>query len=158
LATLTAELSGQACADAAVTHGKAAQGIADALVALREAQAAETSVRAAIEAAGYRCSLPAMEEPAIEFLDTQSTASRYLRQCSDYAADTQDAASGALDKPAVVLMLAGTAHGQPGDVVSLPGRLARQLQRAGHAEPSRDKPRKAPSRAAAQPAAWGLEA
>jgi len=149
LATLAAELSGQACADAAVTHAKAAQGIADALVALSKAQENETTVRAAIEAAGYRCSLPAMAEPAIEFLNAQSQSSRYRKTCQDYATDTLDAASGALDKPAVVLMLAGTLHGQPGDVVKLDGREARQLVRLGRCEYTTAKPGKAPR---AQPA------
>lgn len=155
---LVDELSAQACADAAVTHAKAAQGIADALVTLSKAQANEAAVRASIETAGYDCGLPALVTPAIDFHDEQSQLSRYMRECQSYATDTQDAASGALDKPATVRLLTPGQHGEHNDVLTLPGRLARMLQRMGHAEASSDKPRKAPSRAAAQPAAWGLEA
>jgi chromosome segregation ATPase len=79
VAALSAELSAAVCAEAQPTHTKAAQGVVDALEGLRAALAAEAAVRGSIEAAGYRCSLEAVAEPELSFADTQSAASRLLR-------------------------------------------------------------------------------
>ena len=46
--------------------------VADALVSLRAALAAEAAVRAGIEAAGYQCSLEAVAEPELSFADSET--------------------------------------------------------------------------------------
>ena len=66
IAKLRDELSATVCNDAQQAHATAAQGIADCLIALGHAQAQEASTRAAIEAAGFRCLLPALQEPSID--------------------------------------------------------------------------------------------
>lgn len=76
VAALVAELSAGVCAEAQPAHAKAVQGVADALVSLRAALAAESAVRAGIEAAGYQCSLEAVAEPELSFADSESAASR----------------------------------------------------------------------------------
>lgn len=115
-------------------HGKAAQGIADALLALKAAMAAEAAIRDEVQAAGYRVTLPAMMLHDFDFAEQNCSAGGYLRQCSEYAQDTADRLSGALDKPAVVRLLVTTKHGNVGDKVELPGREARALVRSGAAE------------------------
>lgn len=146
IATLTAELSAQVCTDAAPSHGKAAHAIAAALEELRGALKAEADLRAGIEALGYRCNLQAHQSPAFDFEDSHSVVQRFMRDCAHYSADAIDATSGALDKESTVRLLTRGQNGAAGDVVRLPGRVARVLLRAGHAEYSSAKPSLAPTR------------
>ena len=157
IAKIRDELSATVCNDAQQAHATAAQGIADCLIALGHAQAQEASTRAAIEAAGFRCLLPALQEPSIDFEDSQSVANRYLRDCQHYAKDVQDGSSGALGRPQTVHLLRDTEHGAPGDVVNLAGRTARQLIRAGACEATADKPRKVARLVATVEHAFGLD-
>jgi hypothetical protein len=101
---------------------------------------------------GYRCTLPAMACPALELADTQSLVRQFQSYCEQYAADVNDKTSGLLDKPAAVRLLVENEHGLPGDVVSVPGLVARMLQRMGWGEPSKAKPHRVPRRAA-----WDVE-
>ena len=98
-----------------------------------------------------------MAEPSIDFLDSQSVANRYLKSCQHYATDVQDGSSGALDKAATVHLLRDTEHGSPGDVVTMPGRVARGLIRAGACEATAEKPRKVARLMAKFEHAFGLD-
>jgi hypothetical protein len=144
VATIRDNLSAAACTDAQQAHAQAAQRIVEAIEVLSGALAAEAAQRDAIEAAGYRCTLPAMACPALELADSQSLARQFQGYCEQYAADVTDKASGLLDKPAAIRLLVGNEHGLPGDVVSVPGLVARMLQRMGWGEPSKAKPHRVP--------------
>src|ERR1035437_375641 len=64
-------------ADAKAGHIKAVQGIKTALTGLRDAMGAEQALRAGIDAAGYRCTIEALENPELAFSDPNSTAARF---------------------------------------------------------------------------------
>ena len=139
------ELSIAVCNDAEQPHAKATQAIADAIEQLGQALAAEVAHRGAIEAAGYRCTLPAMACPDhLELHDAQSLARQFQRECANYATDISDRAAGRLDKPTTVKLLTKTEHREPGDVVTVPGIVARMLHRLSRVEQTTAKPHRVP--------------
>ena len=140
VAALVAELSAAVCAEAQPGHAKAVQGVADALVSLRAALAAEAAVRAGIEAAGYQCSLEAVAEPELSFADTESAASRLLRDVTRRLAVERLRAGGPVN---VRLLVDGTGFGDLGDVVRLAGADAAHVVALGYGEPTQAKPSKA---------------
>ena len=141
VAALVAELSAAVCAEAQPGHAKAVQGVADALVSLRAALAAEAAVRAGIEAAGYQCSLEAVAEPELSFADTESAASRLLRDVTRRLAVERLRAGGPVN---IRLLVDGTGFGDLGDVVRLAGADAAHVVALGYGEPTQAKPSKAP--------------
>ena len=141
VATVQSELSAAANAEAQPTHTKAVQGVADALVVLRGALAAEAAVRAGIEAAGYQCSLEAVAEPELSFADTESAASRLLRDVTRRLEVERLRAGGPVN---VRLLVDGTGFGDLGDVVKIDGPDAAHVVGLGHGEPTTAKPGKLP--------------
>ena len=141
VATVQSELSAAANAEAQPTHTKAVQGVADALESLRAALAAEAAVRGSIEAAGYRCSLEAVAEPELSFADTQSAASRLLRDVTRRVEAQRLRAGGPVN---VRLLVDGTGFGDGGDVVKLAGPDAAHVVGLGHGEQTQAKPSKTP--------------
>lgn len=117
-------------------HTKAAQGIRTALAGLRDAMQAEQSLRAEIEAAGYRCSLEPLTRPDLSFDDSQATISRFARDVDAFLMVNELAAVKSVN----VRLLWGTGGDMPGDVLALTGAEAAALVKAGHAEQTRDKP------------------
>lgn len=141
VAALVAELSAAVCAEAQPAHAKAVQGVADALVSLRAALAAEAAVRAGIEAAGYQCSLEAVAEPELSFADSESAASRLMRDVTRRL-EAERLRTGAPVN--VRLLVDGTGFGDLGDVVKIDGPDAAHVVALGHGEPTTAKPGKLP--------------
>lgn len=141
VAALVAELSAAVCAEAQPGHAKAVQGVADALVSLRAALAAEAAVRGSIEAAGYQCSLEAVAEPELNFADTESAASRLMRDVTRLEVVERLRAGGPVN---VRLLVEGTGFGDLGDVVKIDGPDAAHVVALGHGEPTTAKPGKLP--------------
>lgn len=141
VATLVAELSAAVCAEAQPGHAKAVQGVADALASLRAALAAEAAVRAGIEAAGYRCGLVGVAEPELNFTDSESAASRLLRDVTRRLEVERLCAGGPVN---VRLLVDGTGFGDLGDVVKIDGPDAAHVVALGHGEPTTAKPGKLP--------------
>ena len=146
VATLVAELSAAVCTEAQPGHAKAVQGVADALVSLRAALAAEAAVRGSIEAAGYQCSLEAVAEPELNFADSESAASRLLRDVTRRLEVQRLRTAGPVN---IRLLVDGTGFGDGGDVVRLAGADAAHVVAMGHGEPTQAKPSKAPRPVAA---------
>ena len=141
VAALSAELSAAVCAEAQPTHTKAAQGVVDALEGLRAALAAEAAVRGSIEAAGYRCSLEAVAEPELSFADTQSAASRLLRDVTRRLEVQRLRTAGPVNAR---LLVDVAGMGSAGDVVRTDGATAAHLLALGQGEATQAKPSKAP--------------
>ena len=141
VATVQSELSAAANAEAQPTHTKAVQGVADALVSLRAALAAEAAVRAGIEAAGYQCSLEAVAEPELNFADTESAASRLLRDVTRRLEVERLRTGGPVN---IRLLVDGTGFGDLGDVVKIDGPDAAHVVALGHGEPTTAKAGKLP--------------
>lgn len=141
VAALVAELSAAVCAEAQPGHAKAVQGVADALVSLRAALAAEAAVRGSIDAAGYQCSLEAVAEPELNFADTESAASRLLRDVGRRLEVERLRAGGPVN---IRLLVDGTGFGDLGDVVKIDGPDAAHVVALGHGEPTTAKPGKLP--------------
>lgn len=141
VSALVAELSAAVCAEAQPGHAKAVQGVADALTSLRTALAAEAAVRAGIEAAGYQCSLEAVAEPELNFADSESAASRLMRDVTRLQAAERLRAGGPVN---VRLLVDGTGFGDLGDVVKIDGPDAAHVVALGHGEPTTAKPGKLP--------------
>ena len=141
VAALVAELSAAVSVQAQPAHTKAVQGVADALVSLRAALAAEAAVRAGIEAAGYQCSLEAVAEPELNFADTESAASRLLRDVTRLQAAERLRTGGPVN---VRLLVDGTGFGDLGDVVKIDGPDAAHVVGLGHGEPTTAKVGKLP--------------
>lgn len=141
MAALVAELSAGVCAEAQPAHAKAVQGVADALVSLRAALAAEAAVRAGIEAAGYQCSLEAVAEPELSFADSESAASRLMRDVTRRLEVERLRTGGPVN---VRLLVDGTGFGDLGDVVKIDGPDAAHVVALGHGEPTTAKPGKLP--------------
>lgn len=141
VATLVAELSAAVCAEAQPGHAKAVQGVADALASLRAALAAEAAVRAGIEAAGYRCGLVGVAEPELNFTDSESAASRLLRDVTRRLEVERLRTGGPVN---VRLLVEGTGFGDLGDVVKIDGPDAAHVVALGHGEPTTAKPGKLP--------------
>jgi len=141
VATVQSELSAAVNAQAQPAHAKAVQGVADALVSLRAALAAEAAVRAGIEAAGYQCSLEAVAEPELSFADTESAASRLLRDVTRRLEVERLRTGGPVN---VRLLVDGTGFGDLGDVVKIDGPDAAHVVALGHGEPTTAKPGKLP--------------
>ena len=139
VATVQSELSAAVNAQAQPAHTKSLQGVADALEGLRAALAAEAAVRGSIEAAGYRCSLEA--EPELSFADTQSAASRLLRDVTRRLEVERLRTGGQVR---VRLLVDGTGFGDGGDVVKLAGPDAAHVVGLGHGEHTQAKPSKTP--------------
>ena len=141
VATVQTELSAAANAQAQPGHTKAVQGVADALVSLRAALAAEADVRGSIEAAGYQCSLEAVAEPELNFADTQSAASRLLGDVGRRLEVERLRTGGPVH---VRLLVDGTGFGDLGDVVKIDGPDAAHVVALGHGEHTTAKPGKLP--------------
>ena len=141
VATVQSELSAAANAEAQPTHTKAVQGVADALESLRAALAAEAAVRGSIEAAGYQCSLEAVAEPELNFADSESAASRVLRDVTRRLLVERLRAGGPVN---IRLLVDGTGFGDLGDVVKIDGPDAAHVVALGHGEPTTAKPGKLP--------------
>lgn len=141
VAALSAELSAAVCAEAQPGHAKAVQGVADALVVLRGALAAEAAVRAGIEAAGYQCSLEAVAEPELNFADTESAASRLLRDVTRRLEVQRLRTAGPVNAR---LLVDVEGMGSAGDVVRTDGATAAHLLALGHGEPTTAKVGKLP--------------
>lgn len=141
VAALSAELSAAVCAEAQPGHAKAVQGVADALVVLRGALAAEAAVRAGIEAAGYQCSLEAVAEPELNFADTESAASRLLRDVTRRLEVQRLRTAGPVNAR---LLVDVEGMGSAGDVVRTDGATAAHLLALGQGEATQAKPSKAP--------------
>ncbi len=131
VAAVQSELSAAVNAQAQPAHTKSLQGVADALEGLRAALAAEAAVRGSIEAAGYRCSLEAVAEPELSFADTQSAASRLLRDVTRRLEVERLRAGGQVH---VRLLVEGTGFGDLGDVVKIDGPDAAHVLALGHGE------------------------
>ena len=141
VAALVAELSAAVCAEAQPGHAKAVQGVADALVSLRAALAAEAAVRAGIEAAGYQCSLEAVAEPELNFADSESAASRLLRDVTRRLEVERLRTAGPVNAR---LLVDVAGMGSAGDVVRTDGATAAHLLALGQGEATQAKPSKAP--------------
>ncbi len=146
VATVQSELSAAANAEAQPTHTKAVQGVADALESLRAALAAEAAVRGSIEAAGYQCSLEAVAEHELNFADSESAASRLMRDVTRRLEVERLRTGGPVN---VRLLVDGTGFGDLGDVVKIDGPDAAHVLALGHGEPTQAKPSKAPRPVAA---------
>ena len=141
VAALVAELSAAVCAEAQPAHATAVQGVADALEGLRAALAAEAAVRAGVEAAGYRCGLVGVAEPELNFTDSESAASRLLRDVTRRLEVERVRAGGPVN---VRLLVDGTGFGDLGDVLKIDGPDAAHVVALGHGEPTTAKPGKLP--------------
>ena len=141
VATVQSELSAAVNAQAQPAHTKAVQGVADALEGLRGALAAEAAVRGSIEAAGYQCSLEAVAEPELNFADTESAASRLMRDVTRRLEVERLRTAGPVN---IRLLVEGTGFGDGGDVVKLAGPDAAHVVGLGHGEATQAKPGKAP--------------
>ncbi len=141
VAALQSELSAAANAEAQPGHAKAVQGVADALVGLRAALAAEAAVRAGIEAAGYQCSLEAVAEPELNFADTESAASRLLRDVTRRLEVQRLRTAGPVNAR---LLVSVEGLGSVGDVVRTDGATLAHLVALGHGEQTQAKPSKTP--------------
>lgn len=141
VATLVAELSAAVCAEAQPGHARAVQGVADALASLRAALAAEAAVRGSIEAAGYRCGLVGVAEPELSFADTESAASRLLRDVTRRLEVERLRTGGPVN---IRLLVDGTGFGDLGDVVKIDGPDAAHVVALGHGEPNTAKAGKLP--------------
>ena len=141
VSALVAELSAGVCAEAQPAHAKAVQGVADALEGLRAALAAEAAVRAGIVAAGYQCSLEAVAEPELNFADTESGASRLMRDVTRRLEVERLRTGGPVN---IRLLVDGTGFGDLGDVVKIDGPDAAHVVALGHGEPTTAKPGKLP--------------
>lgn len=141
VATVQSELSAAVNAQAQPAHTKSLQGVADALEGLRAALAAEAAVRAGIEAAGYQCSLEAVAEPELNFADTESAASRLLRDVTRRLEVQRLRTAGPVN---VRLLVDGTGFGDLGDVVKIDGPDAAHVVALGHGEPTTAKVGKLP--------------
>lgn len=141
VATVRSELSAAANARAQPAHTKAAQGVADALLALHAALGVEAAVRTGIEASGFVCSLPALHHPELNFADSQTPVSRLL---ADIRRHQEVQALESTDALNVRLLVAVAGCGECGDVVRMQGREAAALVRIGQAERTSAKPSKAP--------------
>ncbi len=141
VAALVAELSAGVCAEAQPAHATAVQGVADALEGLRAALAAEAAVRAGVEAAGYRCGLVGVAEPELNFTDSESAASRLLRDVTRRLEVERVRAGGPVN---VRLLVDGTGFGDLGDVLKIDGPDAAHVVALGHGEPTTAKPGKLP--------------
>ena len=141
VATVQSELSAAVNAQAQPAHTKAVQGVADALEGLRAALAAEAAVRGSIEAAGYQCSLEAVAEPELNFADSESAASRVLRDVTRRLLVERLRAGGPVN---IRLLVDGTGFGDLGDVVKIDGPDAAHVVALGHGEPTTAKPGKLP--------------
>ena len=141
VAAVQSELSAAVNAQAQPAHTKAVQGVAVALEGLRAALAAEAAVRAGIEAAGYQCSLEAVAEPELNFADTQSAASRLLRDVTRRLEVERLRTAGPVN---IRLLVEGTGFGDGGDVVKLAGPDAAHVVGLGHGEATQAKPSKTP--------------
>jgi hypothetical protein len=141
---LTSELSAGESALFRADHAEAVRRIAQALMALGDALQVETNLHARIDAAGYRCTLPAFQFPELGVMtDPESLIATNYRAAIAYAEDHDDSESGQLDNAATVHLLSDwTGVGRATEVVSLAGRLARHLVRLGKAEATTDKPRR----------------
>ncbi|CAN5390161.1 hypothetical protein BH11PSE11_BH11PSE11_12270 [soil metagenome] len=139
---ITGEASAAESAKHKAEHARAVRNIADALKAVDAALEVEEGIRSAINQAGYRCILQSFEMPNFGRLNRpESLIAMHYRAAIDYATDHEDDASGKLDQPATVRLLVDMpSFGGAADVVNLDGRTARQLVRAGRAEPTSDKP------------------
>jgi hypothetical protein len=140
VAVLVVELSAAVCAEAVPSHTKAVQGVADALEGLRAAMAAEAAVRAGIEAAGYRCDLVPVAEPELSFADTQSAASRLLRDVTRRLEVERLRNAGPVNAR---LLVDVAGMGSAGDVVRTDGATAAHLLALGHGEATQAKASKA---------------
>ena len=141
VATVQSELSAAANAEAQPTHTKAVQGVADALESLRAALAAEAAVRGSIEAAGYQCSLEAVAEHELNFADSESAASRLMRDVTRRLEVERLRTGGPVN---VRLLVDGTGFGDLGDVVKIDGPDAAHVVGLGHGEHTQAKPSKTP--------------
>ena len=141
VATVQSELSAAVNAQAQPAHTKSLQGVADALEGLRAALAAEAAVRGSIEAAGYRCSLEAVAEPELSFTDTQSAASRLLRDVTRRLEVERLRTAGPVNAR---LLVDVAGMGSAGDVVRTDGATAAHLLALGHGEQTQAKTGKAP--------------
>ena len=141
VATVQSELSAAANAEAQPTHTKAVQGVADALESLRAALAAEAAVRGSIEAAGYQCSLEAVAEPELSFADSESAASRLLRDVTRRLEVQRLRTAGPVNAR---LLVDVAGMGSAGDVVRTDGATAAHLLALGQGEATQAKPSKAP--------------
>ena len=141
VAAVQSELSAAVNAQAQPAHTKSLQGVADALEGLRAALAAEAAVRGSIEAAGYRCSLEAVAEPELSFADTQSAASRLLRDVTRRLEVERLRTGGPVN---VRLLVDGTGFGDLGDVVKIDGPDAAHVVGLGHGEHTTAKAGKLP--------------
>ena len=141
VAAVQSELSAAVNAQAQPAHTKAVQGVGVALEGLRAALAAEAAVRAGIEAAGYRCSLEAVAEPELNFADSESAASRVLRDVTRRLLVERLRAGGPVN---IRLLVDGTGFGDLGDVVKIDGPDAAHVVALGHGEPTTAKPGKLP--------------
>jgi len=146
VAGLVAELSAAVCAEALPSHTKTVQGVADALEGLRAAMAAEAAVRAGIEAAGYRCDLVPVAEPELNFADSESAASRLLRDLTRRLEVERLRTAGPVNAR---LLVDVAGMGSAGDVVRTDGATASHLLALGHGEATQAKPSKAPRTVAA---------
>lgn len=146
VATVQSELSAAANAEAQPTHTKAVQGVADALVSLRAALAAEAAVRAGIEAAGYRCGLVGVTEPELNFTDSESAASRLMRDVTRRLEVERLRTAGPVNAR---LLVDVEGMGSAGDVVRTDGATAAHLLALGQGEVTQAKPSKAPRTVAA---------
>ena len=146
VAAVLAELSAAVNAQAQPAHTKSLQGVADALEGLRAALAAEAAVRGSIEAAGYQCSLEAVAEHELNFADTESAASRLLRDVGRRLEVQRLRTGGPVN---IRLLVDGSGFGDLGDVVRLAGADAAHVVALGHGEPTQAKPSKAPRPVAA---------
>lgn len=141
VANVQNELSAAANAQAKPGHTNAVQGVADALVSLRDALAAEAAVRVSVEAAGYQCSLEAVAEPELFFNDTESAASRMLRDVTRRLEVERLRTGGPVH---VRLLVEGTGLGNLGDVVKIEGPDAAHIVALGHGEHTTAKAGKLP--------------
>ena len=98
-------------------------------------------MRGSIEAAGYRCSLEAVAEPELNFADTQSAASRLLRDVTRRLEVERLRTAGPVN---IRLLVEGTGFGDGGDVVKLAGPDAAHVVGLGHGEATQAKPGKGP--------------
>ena len=141
VATVQSELSAAVNAHAQPVHTKSVQAVADALEGLRGALAAEAAVRGSIVAAGYQCSLEAVTEPELNFTDTQSAASRLLRDVGRRLEVERLRSGGPVN---IRLLVDGTGFGDCGDVLRIAGADAAHVLALGHGEQTQAKPGKAP--------------
>jgi hypothetical protein len=144
MSELTSELSAEESALSRADHAEAVRGISKALKTLGDALQAETDLRARIDVAGYRCTLPSFQFHEIGVMtDPDSLIAANYRAALAYAVDHDDSVSGQMDKTATVHLLSDwPGAGRATEVVSLAGRLARHLVRLGKAEATTDKPRR----------------